>query len=529
MAAAKTTKEQLTKLEAALRAVDPKAKAAAPSAKAIAKIVSLTGALAADVKALWSWGFGPRLFATGALGMDGEEEWLSAAESASHLADLRSIAEFPKTFIPLASDGAGNFVCFDAKTGSVRDWDHEVRAHRLLAKTLASYLEPRRVTAERAVREWVAAAKEKETAKARAAKEKAAAKTGAGRGAKAGAGKTAKTAAGKGVKTAAGKGAEAPARAPRGIRKVTSPHLTRFDSKGFAGGMEDAGLSNDGRWVAFSSKTKTYLFDRKTEKEVRLPEYGGSSVLAFDPESTCLLRCRSSTAELVDTTGKVTHAWEAVGAPKRGAFSPDGSFVYLLDDNAGVAVWRVADLPKASGTPKTLSPSATLTPKTMENEYYYCNDVAAADDGTLLMIRALSIASAGELTLWNPATKKTLAIAVYPKAGRTAALAPDGQRAAVGTSDGRILILDGALNLVRTIAKAHSARDGVYSVRFDPSGAVIVSAGEKELKVWDAATGKPIATQAATSRNHVPRLEVGTVTRTHVVTSEPLLVFEFKF
>ncbi|MFY0534058.1 hypothetical protein [Nannocystis pusilla] len=158
---ARTMSEQIQSLDAALRTRVPDAKGPVPAATVVTNIELLTGPLDADVRALWAWGLAPQVFGDGELGMDGENRWLSAEESASYLKDLRLVPEFPESFVPLSTDEAGNFTCFDAATKRVMDWDHEAREGRVLSKSLAGYLDPRRVKVERAVRELASAAKER--------------------------------------------------------------------------------------------------------------------------------------------------------------------------------------------------------------------------------------------------------------------------------------------------------------------------------------------------------------------------------
>jgi WD40 repeat protein len=149
----------------------------------------------------------------------------------------------------------------------------------------------------------------------------------------------------------------------------------------------------------------------------------------------------------------------------------------------------------------------------------------------MLMLRTVDLYTKCELALWQPATGTTLATAVHDVA-RVACLAfsPDGQRLAIGTMDGDIHFgsRDG-LRLDSKLEKAHPTKDGVYELKFDPSGRVLVSAGAKELKLWDVASGKALGRQTASSRNHAPKLHVSTVTSSHVLTCEPLCLFEFVF
>jgi hypothetical protein len=49
-------------------------------------------------------------------------EWLNPIDGAK-AAKLNREFEAPASFFPIATDGAGNYSCFDAATGRVMDWD----------------------------------------------------------------------------------------------------------------------------------------------------------------------------------------------------------------------------------------------------------------------------------------------------------------------------------------------------------------------------------------------------------------------
>jgi hypothetical protein len=66
--------------------------------------------------------------------------WLRPADAVGAARATHEVG-LPKAFLPLATDQAGNFSCFDSKTGRVMDWDHETRKPTLLAPSLAAYLD----------------------------------------------------------------------------------------------------------------------------------------------------------------------------------------------------------------------------------------------------------------------------------------------------------------------------------------------------------------------------------------------------
>jgi len=482
--------DQLQRIEAAFRALGSSKAPAKASAKALATTKKLVGAVHPEVETLWSWGLAPTVFESGELGLDGELEWLTAADAAHALTELRDVKEFPKTYVPLATDGAGNFLCHDAKTAKLMDWDHETRATQLVSKTLAGYLDHRRIKAERAIRERVNAAKE----------------------------------------AAAPKPARPVGALPKGLRKVTSPELNRFDSKGYGGGADDAALSDDQRFTVILFSSSTLLWDSRTKKEVESEfRFRRTEIASFDPSCTRLVRATSLEASICEVAGKVTHRWELeLYRPSRARFSPDGASVFLLSDGA-LEMYRVADLPKAKGfegDAKKCAPAFRFAPKKPEGS---CVDCAIADDGTVLVARTTNTYSDIELTLWSSGSGKVLAQNVSKGWVTSVALSRDGTIGAAGTRDGTIHVfrIANGFERIGSVKKAHRG-DGVTALAFDPASRVLVSSGPGELKLWVASTGASIAKLSVPEKKYSPPLRLRAVTATHVLTTHPLALFELR-
>lgn len=92
------------------------------------------------LRALWKWrNGGDSLFLKGSdtEGMD----WLGADRAADELRELREVVEsFPRSLLPCAFDGAGNFLCVEVTTNALVDWDHETRKTLVVAKQFDQYL-----------------------------------------------------------------------------------------------------------------------------------------------------------------------------------------------------------------------------------------------------------------------------------------------------------------------------------------------------------------------------------------------------
>ena len=59
---------------------------------------------------------------------------LTARQSCAVARDLEGL-------VPFATDGAGNYVCVEAKSGRVVDWDHETKKTRKLSASLEAYVD----------------------------------------------------------------------------------------------------------------------------------------------------------------------------------------------------------------------------------------------------------------------------------------------------------------------------------------------------------------------------------------------------
>ncbi|MBX7101467.1 MAG: WGR domain-containing protein [Myxococcaceae bacterium] len=126
-------------LIAALTANYPRYVAAlspAASLKALEKAI----AVPVSLRTLWAWrDGGDSLFCQSEPeGMD----WLPVDAACDALEELREEVEgFSPSLLPVATDGAGNFLCADVAAGALVDWDHETRKTKVVAKQVDEFLE----------------------------------------------------------------------------------------------------------------------------------------------------------------------------------------------------------------------------------------------------------------------------------------------------------------------------------------------------------------------------------------------------
>ncbi len=79
----------------------------------------------------------------------------------------------------------------------------------------------------------------------------------------------------------------------------------------------------------------------------------------------------------------------------------------------------------------------------------------------------------------------------------------DGQRAAAGTIDGRIILIDRPSR--RAIAEVTGAGSPLWSVAFLPDGSQILSgSGDMGVRRWDGITGAPLSKDFALARDDIP-------------------------
>jgi WD40 repeat protein len=128
---------------------------------------------------------------------------------------------------------------------------------------------------------------------------------------------------------------------------------------------------------------------------------------------------------------------------------------------------------------------------TFKGHTFDVNRIALSPDGKTL-------ASGGgdnrgtELKLWDVATgKEVTSLVGHSGSLYSLAFSPDGKLLASGDSYGKVVVWDVAARKERATFNGH--RESIRAVAISPDSTKLASAGEKEVKLWDVASGKELA------------------------------------
>jgi WD40 repeat protein len=284
-------------------------------------------------------------------------------------------------------------------------------------------------------------------------------------------------------------------------------------------------FSPDGKALAASTGHRLRFWDAATGKERpgRPGEFGYSPVLAVSPDGRLLAAgdWMAQTVSLWDTrSGRLLRQLPVGGKEKRYvrnvAFSGDGRTLAAGRMEAALQFWDAA-------TGKEQRTLQLRDPDHPNKDYVYCYQLYLSSDGKRVstLERIMRPGEATRLALWDAASGKLVHQHPLPASIRGPAWSADGLLVALPLNDG-LTLMEVDTGVVRF--RAPGAASGKAPAA-SPDGRLLAArrtaAGEAPtVRVWEAATGKEVATVAT---GPVAHLALAPDTRSLVASDEGFL------
>lgn len=151
---------------------------------------------------------------------------------------------------------------------------------------------------------------------------------------------------------------------------------------------------------------------------------------------------------------------------------------------------QAQETPAAGGVRKTAGPAQMAPVRT----------IAFSPDGTSLLAGGGPKDRAGQVTLWNLATRNPVWWASLPRGVYSSAFAPDGKKLAVAFSQSEMRLLDPATG--KLLGTLKGPAKGVQPVAFSFDGKTLAAGGlDGAIVLWDVASGQTRLTVPAHKGN----------------------------
>jgi len=289
-------------------------------------------------------------------------------------------------------------------------------------------------------------------------------------------------------------------------------------------------FSRDARTALTGSEDRVRLWETKMGRSVAALPSGGTSstAVAFSPDGSRLVTgSADGAARIWESTRKVVVSLSKPALSEHiVAFSPDGRLVASLSHEGGPRLWdatrgevvvtlsehgepvtTMAFSPKGKlvltgsddGTARLWETATGKSVATFAGHKAWVGAVAVSPDGKLVLTGSGDGSGNGTAHLWQAVDGKPVAtLTGFPGHVSAVAFSPDGKRLLAGSWDAGsrlswgIWDANGKANspIYWISGKGTQAR----AVAFSPNGRLLASGSEEGSRLWDAATGKLVAT-----------------------------------